>query len=115
MKVFLQKILKKQHSQIQKALKDNIENNIEQLNKYAVYNIVMSKLFPRIKFLDKNKDLDFSREKWYYLSLCFQTCNLKYNQGEKLSCGDKQKWIVKNIARLKSDKGSAMRKAFYGK
>ena len=47
---FLQKIMKKQHSQIQKALKDNIENNIEQLNKYAICNIVMSKLFPRIKF-----------------------------------------------------------------
>ena len=62
MKVFVQKIMKKQHRQIQKALKDNIEINIEQLNKYAICNIVMSELFPRIKFLDKNKNLDFSRE-----------------------------------------------------
>ena len=75
----------------------------------------MSKLFPRIKFLDKNKDLDFSRENGTICHYVFQTCNLKYNQGEEVVLWDKKKWIVKNIARLRSDKCSAMRKAFYGK
>ena len=44
----------------------------------------MSKLFPRIKFLDKNKDLDFSRENGTICHYVFQTCNLKYNQGEEV-------------------------------
>ena len=49
---------------------DNIENNIEQLNKYAIYNIVINKLFPRIKILDKNKDIDF-QEKMVVLVILF--------------------------------------------
>ena len=76
----------------------------------------MSKLFPRIKFLDKNKDLDFSRENGTICHFVFQTCNLNYKQGDEVVLwGQAKKWIVKNIARLRSDKYSAMRKAFYGK
>ena len=72
----------------------------------------MSKLFPRIKFLDKNKDLDFSRENGTICHYVFQTCNLKYNQGEEVVLWGQAKIDSQNIARLRSDKYSAMRKAF---
>ena len=66
------------------AVQDNIDINIEKINQYAIYNIVVSKLFPRIKFLDKNKDLNFSRENGTICHYVFQTCNLKYEQGDEV-------------------------------
>ena len=44
---------------------------------------LVSKLFPRIKFLDKNKYFNFSRENSTICLYVFQTCNLKYEQGEE--------------------------------
>ena len=44
------------------SVKDNIDINIERINQYAIYNIMVSKLFPRIKFLDKIKDIDFQEK-----------------------------------------------------
>ena len=70
-------------SQINMTIKENIDINIERINQYAMYNIVVSKLFLRIKFLDKNKDLDFSRGNGTISHYVFQICNLKYEQGEE--------------------------------
>ena len=42
--------------------KDFVEVNRERYNKLAIQNIVISDLFPRIKFLDKYKDLKYSLE-----------------------------------------------------
>ena len=54
---------KQKQKSIQHESKNDNGINIERIDQYAIYNIVVSKLFPRIRFLDKNKDLDFSREK----------------------------------------------------
>ena len=61
----------------------------------------MSKLFPRIKFLDKNKDLDFSRENGTICHYVFQTCNLKYNQGEEVVLWGQAKMDSQKYCKIK--------------
>ena len=50
MKGILENCEKEPSSQISMVVEDNIDINIERINQYAIYNIVVSKLFPRIKF-----------------------------------------------------------------
>ena len=51
------------HSQVSNVLANKKEAYNEMMNKHTIYNIVASDLFPRIKFLDKKKDLELSMEK----------------------------------------------------
>ena len=86
-------------------------------NKIAIHAIVSIHLFPRIKFLDKNRDLKFTKEeKNTVCHFVLNRCNLQYDQDNQLRFWEQaKKWIVYSIGRLRSDKMVTMRHAFHGK
>ena len=51
----------------------------ERAFRYTVHCIVANNLFPRIKFLDKTRDLEFSMEEGTICHYVFHMCNLKYD------------------------------------
>ena len=93
-----------------------ITEHNERANKNAVHSIVVSNLFSRVKFLDKNKDLDFDMSQGSICHYVFNMCNLKFEENQKEILWEKaKKWVVADITRLRSDKCMAVRNAFYGK
>ena len=88
----------------------------ERAFRYTVHCIVANNLFPRIKFLDKTKDLEFSMEEGTICHYVFHMCNLKYDiERMEYIWGKARKWVLSSITRLRSDKCTAIRNAFYGK
>ena len=84
-------------------------------NKLAIHNLTATKLFPRIKFVNKKQDLEYSEDK---LSICynvFKRCHLVYNTSKETFWNKARKWVQASITRLRSDKCTAIRNAFYGK
>ena len=55
-----------------KKLKDNIENNIEQVNKYAICYIVINNLFPRMNFWIKIKTFSFQEKMVLFVIMFFK-------------------------------------------
>ena len=88
----------------------------EMINRHTIYNIVANDLFPRIKFLNKEKDLNFSMEKGSVCHYVFHLGKLTYRKNQEAVLWERaKKWIMRSIAKLRSDKCSAIRNAFYGK
>ena len=86
------------------------------INRHTIYNIVANDLFPRIKFLNKEKDLNFSMEKGSVCHYVFHLGKLTYRKNQEAALWERaKKWIMRSIAKLRSDKCSAIRNAFYGK
>ena len=84
-------------------------------NKLAIHNLTATKLFPRIKFVNKKQDLEYSEDK---LSICynvFKRCHLVYNTSKETFWNKAKKWVQASITRLRSDKCTAIRNTFYGK
>ena len=93
-----------------------IAEHNERSNKNAVHSIVVSNMFSRIKFLDKSKDLEFDMSQGSICHYVFNMCNLKFEESQKAIFWEKaKKWVVADITRLRSDKCTAIRNAFYGK
>ena len=95
---------------------DFLEVNRERYNRLAVHSIVVSDLFPRIKFLDKYKDLEYSSEEGTICHYVLNTCQLNYDSNQEEILWEKaKKWIMSSITRLRSDKSTAMQKELYSK
>ena len=63
--------------------KEFLEVNRESYNMHAVQSIVVSDLFPRIKFLDKYKDLEYSSEEGTICHYVLKRCQLNYDQNQE--------------------------------
>ena len=91
-----------------------LEVNRESYNKHAVQNIVMSDLFPKIQFLDKWRDLEYSLEEGTICYFVLKKCQLNYDSNQEEILWEKaKKQIMFHITRLRSDKMTAMQKEFY--
>ena len=92
------------------------EEYIDKANRVIIHNVVLSDLFPRIKFLDKKNDLKFSMKEGTICEYLFCKSKLKYDENQmELLWKKARKWIQASISRLRSDKSSAVKTAFYGK
>ena len=104
------------HSKVSNLLANNKKTYNDMINRHTIYNIVANDLFPRIKFLDKTKDLKFSMEKGSICHYVFHLGKLSYKKNQEAVLWERaKKWIMSSIAKLRSDKCSAIRNAFYGK
>ena len=83
-----------------------LQVNLDRYNMQAVWNIVVSDLFPRIKFLDKDRDLKCSSKEG---TICH------YSDQEEILWDKAKDWIIQHITRLRSDKMTAMQIEFYSK
>ena len=93
-----------------------LQVNLDRYNMQAVRNIVVSDLFPRIKFFDKDRDLKYSSEEGTICHYVLNRCQLNYDSDQEEILWDKAKdWIIQYITRLRSDKMTAMKKEFYSK
>ena len=96
--------------------KKNIFPSIgDMTNRYAVHAVVASQLFPRVKFLDRKKDLDYSEQEGTICKFVMERCNISLNLDSKAFWDKAKKWVSASIARLRSDKSTSMRNAFHGK
>ena len=78
--------------------------------------MVLSDLFPRIKFLDKKKDLEYTMKEGSICQYLFCKSKLNYDESQREFLWKKAKgWIQESISRLRSDKSAAVKNAFYGK
>ena len=84
-------------------------------NRAAVHSIVASSLFPRVKFLDPVKDLEFTKESGTICEFMLARCKIPANLDERDFWAKSKKWVRSSIARLRSDKTSAIRDEFFGK
>ena len=62
---------------------EHIDVNREIYNRLAVHSIVVSDLFPRIKFLDKYKDLKYSSEEGTICHYVLEKCQLNYDSNRR--------------------------------
>ena len=62
---------------------DFLEANRERYNKLVVHSIVVSDLFPRIKFLDKYKDLEYSSVEDTICHFVLKRCQLNYDSNQE--------------------------------
>ena len=88
------------HSKVSNALANKNEAYKEMINKQTIYNIAANDLFPRIKFLDKSKDLEFSMEKGSICHYVFHLGKLTYSQNQEAVLWEKakiRKWQVLQI------------------
>ena len=75
--------------------------------------VLANNLFPRIKFLDKTKDLEFSMEEGTICHYLFHMCQLKYDVERMEYIWEKaRKWVLSSITRLRSEKCTTIRNAF---
>ena len=89
---------------------------MDKYHKLAVHSIIVSDLFPRIKFLDKYKDLEYLSKEGTICHYVLKRCQLNYDSDQEEILWDKAKdWIMQHITRLRSDKMTAMQKEFYSK
>ena len=92
------------------------EEYIDKANKVVIHSVVLSDLFPRIKFLDKKNDLKFSMKEGTICQYLFCQFKLNYDENQRELLWKKaRKWIQASISRLRSDKSAAVKNAFYGK
>ena len=70
---------------------DFLEANKERYNRLAVYSIIVSDLFPRIKFLDKYKDLEYSSEEGTIRHFVLKRCQLNYDPNQEEILWEKAK------------------------
>ena len=68
-----------------------VEVHRERYNMHAVQNIVVSDLFPRIKFLNKNKDLEYSLEEGTICYFVLKKCQLNYDSNQEEILWEKAK------------------------
>ena len=95
---------------------DKDDEMIERSNRLTFHRIVVDHLFPRIKFLDKNEDLEYSNEPGTICHFIFHKCYLQYqSMTEEVLWEKAKKWIKSSITRLRSDKCTAIRNEFYSK
>ena len=95
---------------------DQDEDDLERSNRLIFHSIVVDKLFPRIKFLDKCNDLEFSNKNGTICHFIFNKCGLQYDEKEQVSLWQSaKKWIMTSIARLRCNRCSAIRNEFYSK
>ena len=105
-----------QQSDIVIGLDDDHGFHKERAFRSTVHCIVANNLFPRIKFLDKTRDLEFSMEEGTICHYLFNMCQLKYDvERMEYVWGKARKWVLSSITRLRSDKCTAIRNAFFGK
>ena len=90
-----------------------LEVNLERYNMHAVQNIVVNDLFSRIKFLDRNKDLQYSLEEGTICHFVLKKCQSNYDLNQEEILWEKAK--MHHITRLRSDKMTVMKMEFYSK
>ena len=93
----------------------NTSQVAELTNCAAVHSIVASSLFPHVKFLDPNKDLEFTKEPGTICEFMLSRCKIPVNVDERDFWAKSKKYVRSSIARLRSDKTSALRDEFFGK
>ena len=92
------------------------EEDMERSNRLVIHGIVVDKLFPRIKFLDRNHDLEFSQETGTICHYIFNKCGLNCEDNQQgILWRSARKWIMSSIARLRCDRCSAIRNEFFSK
>ena len=97
-------------------LTQEVSHQKDTFNKLAVHGIVISHLFPRIKFFNKDRDFEFTDTVGSICHFVFSRCNLVFHPNQKEFLWEKaKKWVMVDITRLRSDKCTAIRNAFYGK
>ena len=83
-------------------------------NRTIVNSIVANHLFPRLKFLDKHRDLEFSTKRSDVCGLVLHHCNVPEKEQKEFWSKNK-KHVVLKISRLRSDRSKDLKAAFHGK
>ena len=85
-------------------------------NKFMIDQFICKKLFPRVKFLDRNDpDMEYNVDP---LSLCQQACHECHIEGEvskQIFWENNKKYISQKLCSLRNDRMSELKRQFYGK
>ena len=92
---------------------DPIQKKHDQ-NKCVIRSIVSNYLFPRVKFLNRKDDMEYSDEKRDICGFILSHCNLKENEKRDFWSTYK-KYVASTVSKLRCDRTKDMRKAFHGK
>jgi hypothetical protein len=84
------------------------------LDDYALSHIVTKYLFPRVKFLDKKLDLEYSEQKNSVSCFVFGRLPMRKDFNLETYWNEIKKFISDCITKSRSEKTTALRNAFHG-
>ena len=91
------------------------QRDMERTTKAAVQSIVSCSLWPRVKFVDADKDLRYTMVEKTICRFVIDRSNLPETTNKAEFWDMAKKWVKTKIAQLRSDKSVKMRFAFLGK
>ena len=91
------------------------EKEIERKTRAAVQSIVSCSLWPRVKFVDSDKDLKFTMQEKTICRFVIDRSDLPDSTSKPEFWDRARKWVKGKIAQLRSDKSVKMRFAYFGK
>ena len=85
------------------------------IEKQTIYNVCTNELFPRVKFLNKEHDLQYSEDVKSICHFVMSRCNLGSMVDRKAWWNDHKQDVNYQITQQRNNKIAALRWAFYGK
>ena len=93
----------------------SLQNHIRNCDKAAVTVVVTQKLFPKIKFVDMDRNLAYETHKKSIAHYVITTVNLSQEQDEVLWWATARKWVKSLLHQQRNDRNTAVKNAFFGK
>ena len=85
------------------------------IEKQTIYNVCTNELFPRVKFLNKEHDLQYSEDAKSICQFVISRCNLGSMVDKQAWWRNNKKEVNNQITQQRNNKIAAMRWVFYGK
>ena len=91
------------------------ERDVQEKDSKNVVNLyVTDYIFPKMKFVHQDLDLDYTERKKSLCRLLIRDCNIGPNVDKRIWWAEANKWVRCRIANLRNDKNTSMKWAFMG-
>lgn len=84
-------------------------------DRQAVFNITSEYLFPKVKFLDLDGDLQYSEETRTFCNLVFSKINYGSMTPRQLWWQNARKWVYSAVSQQRNDRSNAMKREYMSK
>ena len=84
-------------------------------DKQTIVTVCSTYLFPRVKFLNKRRDLDYSDKRNSLCQHVIEHCNVPAAIDKVIWWQQNRKHVLATITSLRSNKATALKNAFFGK
>ena len=85
------------------------------IDRVQVIQVVADFFFPQVKFVDKEEDLAYSTRKKSYCQHIISKMRLDDGIDECTWWRNARRWVYEAVCQQRSDRGQALKKAFFGK